>query len=106
MGETLKLSPMTETIAKTIPFGRDNAMPRHVLSNVLGLNDRMMRHALQVAREEGVIILNQQDGRGYYQSSDLKELEAQYRQDTARAMSILKRRKALRDILKQMGGEV
>ena len=104
--ETLKLSPMSELLARTIPFGRDNAIRRDVLAERLGTDDRTMRRALQTARDEGVIILNAQDGRGYYQSADLKEMEAQYRQDTARALSILKRRKALRRMLKEAGVQV
>ena len=45
-------------------------------------------------------------GRGYYQSSDLDEISYQYRQDTSRAMSILKRRKPMRDLLKEAGRSV
>lgn len=103
---TLKLTPESELIAQTIPFGRENAVRRDTLATMLGTSDRQMRKMLQAAREEGVIILNAQDGRGYYQSADIDEMTAQYRQDTARAMSILQRRKALRKILKEAGVQV
>lgn len=103
MNETLKLSPMSETLAKTIPYGWENAIRRDALAAKVGTSDRLVRKAIEEARAEGLIILNRQDGRGYYQSADPEELLRQYRQDTARAMAILARRKPLRDILKQIG---
>ena len=106
METTLALSPMSERIACTVPFGAGNAIKRDALAAQLNMSDRQMRKAIQAAREEGVIVLNMQDGHGYYQSANLGELEAQYRQDTARAMAILQRRKSLRKILKEAGKEV
>ena len=103
MSEPLRLSPMSQTIAAVIPFGKRNAMSRSLLAERLGLGDRQMRRAIEVARTEGIIILNDQDGRGYYQSADEEDLGRQYRQDTDRALSILARRKQLRLILKEMG---
>ena len=65
-----------------------------------------MREAIEQARSEGLIIICECNGRGYYQSSDLDEISYQYRQDTSRAMSILKRRKPMRDLLKEAGRSV
>ena len=106
MGRTLKLSPESALLAMTIPFGRDKAISREALTELLHTSDRVMRRMIQHAREEGLIILNAQDGSGYFQSADLADMEAQYRQDTARAMAILKRRKHLRRILKEAGKKV
>ena len=99
---------MTDTarLAGMIPVGYENAITRAELACRMGLNDRQMRQAVEDARAEGVIILNRQDGGGYYQSNDLDDMMRQYRQDTARALAILKRRKPLRDKLKAAGRKV
>lgn len=96
----------TERLAQMIPWGRARAISREALAAALQTSDRQMRRMIEVARNEGLIVLNAQDGSGYYQSADVSELAAQYRQDTARAMAILKRRKHLRLILKQEGVKV
>ena len=99
---------MTDTarLAGMIPSGRENAITRAELACRMGLNDRQMRKVVEDARAEGVIILNRQDGGGYYQTDDLDDMMRQYRQDTARALAILKRRKPLRDKLKAAGRKV
>lgn len=96
-------SPMTERLAILIPFGRSSAISREALAEKLGVNDRQMRKAVEDARNEGLIILCECNGRGYYQSNDLNEIQCQYIQDTNRAMAILKRRKPMRQLLKAAG---
>ena len=93
----------TELLARVIPFGRENAISRQGVAAALGCGDRQARKAIEDARADGLFIINLQDGHGYYQSTDKLEMLRQYRQDTARAMSILKRRKALRKTLIDMG---
>ena len=101
-----RVSPATEMLAAAIPYGRDNAISRSMLAITMGTSDRRVRDLIEAARREGLIIINAQDGRGYYQTNDLDEIARQYRQDTARAMSILKRRKTMRRLLKEAGREV
>ena len=103
-GETK--SPTTIMIQNAIPVGRRNAIKREALAKKLHMTDRKMREAIEQARSEGLIIICACNGRGYYQSSDLDEISYQYRQDTSRAMSILKRRKPMRDLLKEAGRSV
>lgn len=88
--------------------GRENAIPRDRLAYRLCTSDRAARREIQKARDDGALILNAGDGRGYYLAGadDLDELERQYKQDTARAMAILKRRKKMRRILKEAGRSV
>ena len=50
--------------------------------------------------------INRNDGEGYYQTEELGDLYRQYKRDTARAMSILKARKPMRDVLKAAGRPV
>lgn len=99
---------MTDIIIANIPAGRENAIKKEDLQTATGFSDRALRREIQAAREKGVLILNAQDGRGYFRAdeSDIDELKAQYRQDTARALSILRRRKTIRAILKKAGVDV
>ena len=103
---SVSVSPMAERLANAIPFGRRNAISREALAAKLGMSDRHMRKAIEEARNEGLIILCECNGRGYYQSDDLNEIHHQYIQDTNRAMAILKRRKTMRQLLKAAGRKV
>lgn len=98
----------TTTLLSYIPRGRENAVTRGYLCAVTGLSDRRVREAIEAARNDGALILNDQSGAGYYTAdeSDLDALQRQYRQDTARAMALLRRRKHIRRILKEAGREV
>jgi len=104
--DDVSTSPMTVALASVIPFGRRNAIPRKALAEKLGISDRQMRKAVEDARNEGLIILCECNGRGYYQSSDLNEIHVQYIQDTNRAMAILNRRRPMRELLKAAGRSV
>lgn len=94
----------TERIAGLIPKGRRNAISREDLAAALHTTDRKMRKAVAEAKKQGVMICN--DGDGYYQSDELSDLWRQYRRETARAMSILKARKPMREVLKAAGRPV
>lgn len=100
------MSAELEKVMAAIPFGRENAVERRELSARLSMGDRRMRKLIEEARAGGAIIINDSDGNGYYQTDDLAEMERQYKQDTSRAMSILQRRKPLRDALKKAGRSV
>lgn len=89
-----------------IPVGKENAIPRTELCASVGYGDRMTRRIIAQLREEGYMICNLSDGKGYYITSDLDEIDRQYRQITARAMSLLKTRKHMRKILKDHGRKV
>ena len=91
----------TERIAALIPHGRRNAISRADLAAAMQTTDRKMRKAVSEAKTQGVMICN--DGDGYYQSDELSDLWRQYRRETARAMSILKARKPMREVLKAAG---
>lgn len=89
-----------------IPKGKENAVSRAALCAAAGYSDRLTRRIIAQLRDEGYIIINDQNGKGYYLSDDLDEIEKQYKQDTARAMAILKRRKYMRKMLKEAGRPV
>ena len=89
-----------------IPMGKENAIGRQELSILLNMPDRQVRRLIQDARDRGEIILNSQDGAGYYCSDDVGELKRQYRTNRNRALSILRQQKYIRrrvDELEQSG---
>lgn len=104
--KALCVNPYYAMLATAIPYGRRNAITRQALAAKLGMNDRTARKAIEEARAAGLLILNDGDGRGYYQSEDLSEIEKQYRMDHSRALSVLARCKSMRNILKEAGRPV
>ena len=102
----VKPSEDVVTLLHFLNYDKANAVGRAELQTLMQKPDRIIRHIIAEARRDGFIICNAQDGAGYYLSDDPDEWEAQYRQDTSRALSILSRRKALRARLKAAGREV
>ena len=90
------------SITDYIPFGKENAVTRAHLRAATGLSDRKIREEIEQARRRGAIIINAQDGAGYYQSEDIKDIAKQYRQNERRALSIAQQ-KHLRKRLKEAG---
>lgn len=90
-------------ITEYIPEGKENAVTREHLCAVTGLPDRKVREQIENARRKGSIIINAQDGAGYYISEELKDIARQYQQNERRALSILAQQKHLRKRLKAAG---
>ena len=98
-------------VAMAIPWDEGRGLERRritrqELAKKFGVSDRVIRKAIEEARNDGCFIINEQDGSGYYRTQNLDILERQYKQDTARAMAILKRRKAIRQHLRMCGRDV
>ena len=93
-------------ITDYIPHGKDNAIIRAELCSITNLHDRLIRELIETARRNGTIILNDQDGKGYYISDNLSDIKRQYLQNEHRAMSILVQQKFLRRKLKESGIDV
>lgn len=85
-----------------IPKGKENAIPRQELAYILRLPDRTVRKMIQDARDRGELILNDQDGAGYYTSDDEGELKRQYRTNRNRALSILRQQRHIRRRLREL----
>ena len=94
-------------ITDHIPIGRENAITRDRLSRQTGLTDREARELIEKARRDGTIIINKQDGRGYYQPGpdDVADMLHQYRSNNSRAKSILVQQKHIRRRLREKGLE-
>lgn len=95
-------------ILNLIPQGKANAISRIELRYRAQLNDRAMRELIEQERRNGAIILNLQDGRGYYRPApdEMDDVRRQFLINERRAMSILVQQKHLRRTLKQAGEKV
>lgn len=94
-------------IERIIPFGEEKAISREMLCQLTGDSDRRVRQRIEDARREGNIIINTQNGKGYFRldpdelnESDLAAISRQYWQNKHRALSVLSYQKHLRRILK------
>ena len=91
-----EISETTMRLAEVIVFGAENAISRTELRMMTGWSDRVLRRNIQKAREEGMVICNSQDGKGYYRPTTKQEYIAQYKSNQSRALSILRQQKFLR----------
>ena len=85
-----------------IGTGRENAVTREELEMRMGLPDRTIRSMIETARREGVLIINDGSGAGYYISDNLEDLKKQQKMNNNRAMSILVQQKYLRRRIKEL----
>lgn len=92
-------------IVDYIPIGKENAVTRAQLCALTRLSDRAVRQLIEIARIEGEVIINNQDGKGYYISEDPKDIRRQMAANRSRAMSILRQQKYLRRKLAEIDGK-
>ena len=93
-------------IINYIPYGKKSGgVSRAELCRLTGNTDRANREAMEELRQEGYVICNDQDGKGYYIPSmeDIAAIKRQYARNQHRAMSILVQQKHLRKLLKDAG---
>lgn len=86
-----------------IGVGKKNAVTLLQLTWRTGEKERAIRKEIARLREEGALIINDQDGKGYYIATELDEIARQYHQDRSRFLSIAKRIKTARRILRDAG---
>lgn len=89
-------------ITDYIGHGRENAVTRSRLAEITGLGDRTIRELISQARRDTVII-NLQNGKGYYLATDTEEINRFVEQETARLKSIGWSLKAARAQLGETG---
>lgn len=77
-------------IISAIGVGRENAVTRAQLCDKLGMGDRAVRQLIEDARNQGALIVNEQNGKGYYIATKPDEVYRQYMVNKARALSILR----------------
>ena len=92
----LELTNAAAVLEGLIPYGRDNAISRAALATALGLTDRGARQLVSKARRDGMVIINAQDGKGYYRTRDANALRRQLAQTHHRALSLLAQEKHIK----------
>jgi hypothetical protein len=91
---------------KYIPEGRENGISRAELARLSGINDRHMRKLVEMARCDGVPIINLQNGEGYYISHDPLEMRAQFNINQARIRVLAAQQTHLARLLNKAGTKV
>lgn len=94
-----------ECVLRCLRHGKGLANTRFWIAMKTGLSDRAVRQRIEELRNEGHLICNLQNGKGYFIAENDEEVELQYRQDCARAMSILRRIKPFRHYLRSLDEE-
>lgn len=90
-------------LTELIGVGKENAVTLLQLQWRTQRGERSIRREIEELRTSGLLINNDQDGKGYYYATELEEVAKQYRQDRNRFLSICKRIKAERRVLRDAG---
>lgn len=98
-------------ITEYIPYGADNAITREDLLDVAkyfveGISDREMRRLLEYSRQNGNIIINLQNGKGYFRPETREEIESYIRQEERRAKTIHFNLKSAKRALRKLEGQL
>ena len=98
-------------ISEYVPYGAENAISRHDLLNVVRsvfgeVSDREMRRMLEYSRQNGNIIINFQNGKGYFRPDSKEEIEKYIRQEEARAKTIHFNLKSAKMALRRLEGQL
>lgn len=82
-----------------IPVGHENAVTTAKLCGRFGLSPRGVRREISALLKQGNVILNLQDGKGYFRptANDGDLVERFYRQEKHRALASLAKIKACRE---------
>lgn len=96
-------------IERYIPEGRDHAISRRELRDLLGRGDRIIREWIKQANcrlePEGKVILSSSSWRGYWISSDPEEIADYLREQAGRTRSQAKNDEPARKLLARLRGE-
>ena len=97
---------MVPKVVQALGTGKENAITRSNLAYKLGMTDRAMRRCIELARQQGWLIMNDCDGMGYYMAASTDDVERHYRIDHSRAIKTLYRLKEPRRKLREDGRPV
>lgn len=89
-------------IVKFIPFGKENAISRDKLAAKIGCTDRTMRDLVNKARKR-VVIINLQDGDGYYRptDNDMEDVLRYKKQEENRAAEVFGNLQPVREFIRK-----
>jgi hypothetical protein len=90
-----------------LPIGKENAISRKELSTLWGMGDRSARLIISELRKidfgDEFIIVSFSDGKGYYRTNDIEEIEAFANEMRSRALNIFAPLKKANRIIKEYG---
>jgi hypothetical protein len=90
-----------------LPIGSKNAISRKELSDLWGLGDRTARMVIAELRKmdfgDSYIIVSYSDGKGYYRTDDIDEIEAFAAEMRSRALNIFAPLRKANRIIREFG---
>ena len=89
-----EFSDTTVFLRMVLEYG--GTITRPEICDILKCSDRKARKIIETARQEGLVIANMQDGKGYFLPTDYNDLKRLYRQNQSRALSILAQQKYIK----------
>ncbi len=89
------------TVYMRILLDACGTITREELASVLKTSDRKARKIVEMARDEGLIIANRQDGKGYFLPKTVEDLKALYNMNQSRAIAILRQQKHIRRAIRE-----
>ncbi|MDL2220603.1 hypothetical protein LJC55_02945 [Eubacteriales bacterium OttesenSCG-928-N14] len=93
---------IAERVYSLLGEGKENAITGQSIADIVGISLRDVRLNIEHLRKTHIII-NDQDGEGYYLSDEPLLAQRYYWQEYSRAISILSRLKPVRAFLKANG---
>jgi hypothetical protein len=104
----IKLSQQkAKTLYGMLPIGSKNAISRKELSDLWGLSDRTARIVIAELRKmdfgDSYIIVSYSDGKGYYRTDDIDEIEAFAAEMRSRALNIFAPLRKANRIIREFG---
>lgn len=92
-----------EQLLNIIGKGHSNAIPRNELAYRLNISDTDMRQTIATINLEGnTVIINAEDGRGYYIPETPEDIDIALRKNGSRIKKLLAKEECLQAVKKQM----
>ncbi len=102
----MRIEEVKDKIVSLLKRGKELAISRRELVQLVGTNDRMIRMAIHELREEGSLIISDTKKGGYYYPATITEAEQYARSMKNRAIQCLEASKAARKSVEKMHFEL
>lgn len=92
------------TVKEVIQQGKNNALTNKQIMALTGIShERAVRGEVEKLRANGDVIINLQDGRGYFRPEAPEDFIAQYKLNASRAGAILSQQKHIKQAMREYG---
>lgn len=82
------LTPEHEQLYNTLDFGKQNGQSKTLLQIRTGFSERRIRKLIEELSTNGLVVCNDQDGKGYYKPDTVEDFETYIKIETSRANAL------------------